>query len=127
MCCSFVLSDGLIGEANGQHYVACPLHKRTYVLGGEDAGTCGNDNELSIATFPVEERDDGWIYAQLPPVEELDAALGTEKWKIKKGEAECNPFEKVDEELKTTRERKDKRNGSPVNAKNGSKENGIDW
>lgn len=94
---AFVLSDGLIGDDDaGKYWVSCPYHKRNYKLNGEQAGRCSNDEALNIATFPAEERDDGWVYLKLPPVEELDAILGTEKWKVRKGEAE-DPFAKVDQ------------------------------
>ena len=99
---SFVLSDGLLGESNddGEHklWVSCPNHKRNFVLHGESAGSCSNDSELSVATFAVEERDDGWIYVKLPPVEELDAVLGTGKWMVRANEAE-DPFEKLDRKM----------------------------
>ena len=98
---AFVLSDGLIGEdlANNKMWVSCPYHKRNYELGGESAGKCGNDDEVNIATFPVEERDDGFVYIKLPSVEELDSVLGTEKWKIKKEEAP-DPFAEMDRKIK---------------------------
>lgn len=87
---AFVLSDGLIGEEmSGQKqklWVSCPYHKRNFELAGDDAGKCGNDESVNIATFPVEEREDGWVYVKLPPVGELDAVLGTSKWKIKQGD-----------------------------------------
>ncbi|KAF1992544.1 nitrite reductase [Aulographum hederae CBS 113979] len=97
---AFILADGLIGDdvKNNKLWVSCPLHKRNYELGGENAGKCGNDDEVNIATFPVEERDDGMVYVKLPPVEELDSVLGTEKWKVKKGEGD-DPFEKLDKKL----------------------------
>ncbi|PKX94084.1 nitrite reductase niiA [Aspergillus novofumigatus IBT 16806] len=83
---AFVLSDGLIGDDDaGKYWVSCPYHKRNFELNGEQAGRCTNDESMNIATFPVEERDDGWVYMKLPPVEELDSVLGTEKWKVKKG------------------------------------------
>ena len=56
------------------------------------------DMSVSVATFEVEERDDGWMYLKLPPVEELDAVLGTRKWLVKKEES-SNPFENVDKTL----------------------------
>lgn len=98
---AFVLSDGLIGEdlANNKMWVSCPYHKRNYELGGASAGKCGNDDEVNIATFPVEERDDGYLYLKLPSVEELDSVLGTEKWKIKKEEAP-DPFAELDRKIK---------------------------
>lgn len=93
---AFVLSDGLIGDDDaGKYWVSCPFHKRNFELNGEQAGRCSNDETMNIATFPVEEREDGWVYMKLPPVEELDLVLGTEKWKVRKGEA-SDPFEKVD-------------------------------
>lgn len=100
---AFVLADGLIGEdiANNKMWVSCPMHKRNYELGGEDAGKCGNDPSVNIATFPAEEREDGMVYVKLPPVEELDSVLGTTKWTVKKEES-ANPFEKLDIKLKAT-------------------------
>lgn len=93
---AFVLSDGLIGDDDaGRYWVSCPYHKRNFDLNGEQAGRCGNDESVDIATFPAEERPDGWVYLKLPPVEELDSILGTEKWKVKKAEMR-DPFEKVD-------------------------------
>ncbi|KAL4951246.1 hypothetical protein BDW69DRAFT_170509 [Aspergillus filifer] len=97
---AFVLSDGLIGDDDaGKYWVSCPYHKRNFELNGEQAGRCSNDEAMNIATFPVEERDDGWIYMKLPPLEELDSVLGTEKWKVKKGEA-ADPFEAYDKKYK---------------------------
>lgn len=105
---AFVLSDGLIGDdiKNNKLWVSCPYHKRNYELGGENAGKCANDAEVNIATFPVEEREDGWVYVKLPPVDELDGVLGTEKWKIKKEESGPDPFEKMDIKLKGMKGRK---------------------
>ncbi|KAJ5826890.1 FAD-dependent pyridine nucleotide-disulfide oxidoreductase [Penicillium robsamsonii] len=97
---AFVLSDGLVGDDDaGKYWVSCPYHKRNFELNGEQAGRCSNDESMNIATFPVEERDDGWVYIKLPPIEELDSILGTEKWKVRKGESE-DPFHKVDKKFK---------------------------
>ncbi|KAL2756041.1 hypothetical protein ACRALDRAFT_2027676 [Sodiomyces alcalophilus JCM 7366] len=115
---AFALSDGLIGEdprptvcngtkgvngassstTNGEAagkapYVSCPFHKRNFDL---TSGDCRNDAEMSIATFEAEERDDGMVYVKLPPVEELDAALGTTKWMLRKGESGEHPFAALD-------------------------------
>lgn len=95
----FVLSDGLIGDSGDKLWVSCPYHKRNYELTGEQAGRCNNDDEVSIATFPVEEREDGMVYLKLPPVHELDGVLGTKKWMVKKGESGEHPFEKLDRRL----------------------------
>jgi len=104
---TFALSDGLIGDdiANNKLWVSCPFHKRNFTLNGEDAGRCGNDDNVNIATFLVEERDDGWVYLKLPPVEELDAVLGTKKWMVKKEETE-SPYRKLDQKLKGMKGRK---------------------
>ncbi|KAJ5771282.1 uncharacterized protein N7511_003333 [Penicillium nucicola] len=97
---AFVLSDGLVGDDDaGKYWVSCPYHKRNFDLNGEQAGRCSNDESMNIATFPVEERDDGWVYMKLPPIVELDNVLGTEKWKVRKGESE-DPFHKVDKKFK---------------------------
>jgi nitrite reductase (NAD(P)H) len=98
---AFVLSDGLIGDdvATQRLWVSCPYHKRNFELAGEQAGRCSNDDDVSIATFPVEERDDGMVYLKLPPVHELDGVLGTKRWMVKKGESGEDPFAKLDRKL----------------------------
>lgn len=109
---TFGLSDGLIGEVKGpdckesKFYISCPYHKRNFQLNGDvnfekkesGAGSCSNDTSMSIATFPAEERDDGWVYIKLPPVQELDNVLGTSKWAVKADEAP-NPFASLDKKL----------------------------
>ena len=114
---TFALSEGLIGDSpNPEHtgksdeekqklWVSCPFHKRNFTLNGPEAGKCSNDETMSIATFQVEERDDGWVYLKLPPVEELDARLGTARWMVKKGEGK-EQFTKLDEKLKGMKGRK---------------------
>ncbi|KAF2204071.1 hypothetical protein GQ43DRAFT_469398 [Delitschia confertaspora ATCC 74209] len=98
---AFVLSDGLIGDdvENNKLWISCPMHKRNYELGGADAGRCNNDDQVNIATFPVEQRDDGWVYVKLPSVEELDSVLGTSKFVVKKNET-VDPYEALDRKLK---------------------------
>ncbi|QSZ30073.1 hypothetical protein DSL72_004593 [Monilinia vaccinii-corymbosi] len=86
---AFVLSDGLIGEGGGgekQLYVSCPNHKRNFQLDGVGKGRCRNDDGVSVATFEVEERSDGWVYLRLPSVRELDGVLGMERWRVRRGE-----------------------------------------
>ncbi|KAL5361762.1 hypothetical protein BJX96DRAFT_152766 [Aspergillus floccosus] len=123
---AFVLSDGLIGDDDaGKYWVSCPYHKRNFELNGEQAGRCSNDESMNIATFPVEQRDDGWVYLKLPPVEELDAVLGTEKWKVKKGEGE-DPFLKYDKKYKGMRGKKIG-NKSELGNKGTQAANVIDW
>ncbi|KAL6865801.1 Nitrite reductase [NAD(P)H] [Amphichorda felina] len=106
---AFVLSDGLLGQdpcgdkpsspspSSSSPWVSCPHHKRNFDLGD---GACKTDSSLSIATFPVEARADGLVYLKLPPAEELDAALGTRKWMVKKGESGESPFAELDRKIK---------------------------
>jgi len=127
---AFVLSDGLIGDSGDKLWVSCPYHKRNYELNGEQAGRCQNDEEVSIATFPVEEREDGMVYLKLPPVHELDGVLGTKKWMVKKGESGEGPFEKLDKRLGPNGVGMKGR--KPFEAKQelkvgGEREGGIDW
>ncbi|KAK4444658.1 putative nitrite reductase [NAD(P)H] [Podospora aff. communis PSN243] len=106
---AFILSDGLVGEdppsssscdsnPNGAStpWISCPNHKRNFDL---STGECKNDEAFSIATFEVEEREDGLVYAKLPPVEELDAELGTSRWMVKKGEAGPGAFDELDKRI----------------------------
>lgn len=123
---AFVLSDGLIGDDDaGKYWVSCPYHKRNFELNGEQAGRCSNDEDMNIATFPAEERDCGWVYLKLPPVEELNSVLGTEKWKVRKGETP-NPFHKMDKKYKGMKGKKivdgELRSKAPIQPANG-----IDW
>lgn len=112
---AFILSDGLIGQepcekkssstsssddeapAPANPWVSCPHHKRNFDLSD---GACKSDEELSIATFEAEARPDGMLYLKLPPVEELDAALGTKKWMVKKGEAGEAQMAQLDKKIK---------------------------
>ncbi|KAI0429112.1 nitrite reductase [Xylaria sp. FL1042] len=79
-------------------WVSCPYHKRNFDL---SSGSCTNDAALSIATFAAEERPDGLVYVKLPPVEELDAELGTARWKVKRGDAAGagGPFAELDRKI----------------------------
>lgn len=66
-----VLGRGLIGDVQGTPKVACPFHKKTFNL---ETGEGISDDELSISTFPVKV-EDGWVYAELPPVATLSDAM----------------------------------------------------
>ncbi|KAI2626957.1 nitrite reductase [Hypomontagnella submonticulosa] len=78
-------------------WVSCPFHKRNFDL---SSGSCRNDSTLSIATFPAEERaDDGMVYVKLPPVDELDAALGTARWMVRKEDAAPSQFDELDKKI----------------------------
>ena len=71
----FVLSRGMIGDAHGKPKVACPVHKKTYSL---ETGACTSGEDYSLRVFPVKVEGDD-VYLSLPPAEELDAGLATEK------------------------------------------------
>ena len=130
---TFALSEGLIGDdiKAEKLWVSCPFHKRNFMLNGQDAGRCSSDEEINIATFPAEEREDGWVYLKLPPVEELDERLGTSRWTVKEGE-EDKPFKALDEKLKGMKGRKvngvNGLQGLPKQlAAGGEGGGGIDW
>ncbi|CAJ2505372.1 Uu.00g127660.m01.CDS01 [Anthostomella pinea] len=110
---TFALSDGYIGtdvpssaepatnpkEPCGDAkapWVSCPFHKRNFDLAD---GACRNDDALSIATFAAEERADGLVYLRLPPVDELDAALGTARWKVKSEDNTDRQFDELDRKI----------------------------
>ena len=54
-------------------------------------GNCLNDSEYSILTFNAREAPDGTggIQLQLPPVDEMDGVLGTEKWLVRQAQSEA--------------------------------------
>ncbi len=71
---AFVLSRGILGDANGEPKVACPLHKKTFSL---STGESLQGEEYRIRTFPVKIEGDN-VYLELPPTEVLDELLATE-------------------------------------------------
>ncbi|KAF8189889.1 nitrite reductase [Mycena galopus ATCC 62051] len=86
---AFVLDHGIIGESpKGEPYVSCPLHKRNYTLSG---GACLNDAEYQILTFEARENPDNTdeIQLLLPPKDDIDAVLGTEKWLVRQAQSEA--------------------------------------
>ncbi|ORY78544.1 hypothetical protein BCR37DRAFT_382185 [Protomyces lactucae-debilis] len=101
---AFVLAQGLIGDdENGEVHVSCPMHKRNYVLDSQDhtrLGGCKNDEDVSVATFPCEVRDNE-IYLKLPPVAELDEVLGTSKHLIKQADHQDEGMKALDRRFKT--------------------------
>ncbi|MGH7803816.1 MAG: nitrite reductase small subunit NirD, partial [Candidatus Binatia bacterium] len=75
---ALVLSQGILGDADGIPKVACPLHKKPFSL---PDGKCLSGEPLTLATFPVRvEGDDVWV--ELPPERVLDEALATERVRI---------------------------------------------
>lgn len=71
---AFVLSRGIIGDANGTPKIACPMHKKTFSL---ESGECLSGGEYSIRVFPVKV-DGEDVFAELPPTDVLDQLLATE-------------------------------------------------
>lgn len=78
---AFVLSQGIVGDADGKPKVACPLHKKQFDLktGSEI------DGDLQILRFDTKiEGDD--VLVHLPAVEEVDAILGTSGLRVLKSD-----------------------------------------
>ncbi len=71
---AFVLSSGILGDANGLPKIACPLHKKTFSL---ESGECLSGEPYRLQLFRVKVEDDR-VWAELPPAEQLDAVLATE-------------------------------------------------
>ncbi len=71
---AFVLSRGILGDANGTPKVACPLHKKAFSL---KDGECLSGDDCSIRTFPVKVEGEE-VLLELPPAEVLEKFLGTE-------------------------------------------------
>ena len=71
---AFVLSRGIIGDANGSPKVACPLHKKTFSL---ESGACLSGDDYAVQVFPVKVEGDD-VYLELSPTEVLDRILATE-------------------------------------------------
>ena len=71
---AFVLSRGIIGDQAGVPKVACPLHKKTFSLA---TGGCLSGEDYSVRVFPVKV-EEGEVYLELPPRQELDAELATD-------------------------------------------------
>ena len=71
---AFVLSRGILGDADGEPKIACPLHKKTFSL---ESGNCLSGEDYGIQVFPVK-TEGGSVYVKLPPPEILDRSLATE-------------------------------------------------
>jgi nitrite reductase (NAD(P)H) len=69
-------------------YVSCPLHKRNFTL---TEGICLNDPEYQILAFNAREDPGaaGDIQLLLPPENDIDAILGTEKWLVRQAQSEA--------------------------------------
>jgi nitrite reductase (NAD(P)H) len=77
-------------------YVSCPLHKRNFSL---TEGKCLSDPDYQIIAFEARVVNDdeegggggggGDIQLLLPPKEDIDSVLGTERWIIKQAESEA--------------------------------------
>eukprot|EP00559_Dactyliosolen_fragilissimus_P005293 CAMPEP_0184862660 /NCGR_PEP_ID=MMETSP0580-20130426/7082_1 /TAXON_ID=1118495 /ORGANISM="Dactyliosolen fragilissimus" /LENGTH=1124 /DNA_ID=CAMNT_0027360613 /DNA_START=342 /DNA_END=3716 /DNA_ORIENTATION=- len=87
---AFVLSQGILGDANNVPKVACPLHKKTFDLKtGKQLNVESNtnqDDELNIITFPVKIDDHDNVLVYLPAIDEVDAILGTNGLRVQKSD-----------------------------------------
>eukprot|EP01083_Nonionella_stella_P275025 934006_1 len=79
---AFVLSQGIIGDAEGVAKVACPLHKKQF---GLDDGQ-QLDGDLSLITFPIKIVGDE-VMVELPSEVEVNAILGTSGLRV---QSTCN-------------------------------------
>ena len=74
---AFVLSQGILGDVNGEPKIACPLHKKTFSLkSGHELGATSSSCSLNIITFPVMIKNDS-VFLELPSEDEVNAILGT--------------------------------------------------
>lgn len=71
---AFVLSRGILGSADEEPKIACPLHKKTFSL---DTGESLQGEEYRIQTFRVKVEAER-VYVELPPPEALDPVMATE-------------------------------------------------
>eukprot|EP00562_Extubocellulus_spinifer_P004164 CAMPEP_0178527834 /NCGR_PEP_ID=MMETSP0696-20121128/31482_1 /TAXON_ID=265572 /ORGANISM="Extubocellulus spinifer, Strain CCMP396" /LENGTH=1148 /DNA_ID=CAMNT_0020159451 /DNA_START=79 /DNA_END=3525 /DNA_ORIENTATION=+ len=78
---ALVLSEGIIGDADGVEKVACPLHKKQFGL--KDGAQI--DGDLKLLTFPVKIEGDE-VRVELPAEAELDAILGTSGLRVLKSD-----------------------------------------
>ena len=64
------------------------MHKRNFTL---TQGICLNDANYHILAFEAREASDGSgaIQLHLPPREEIDGILGTEKWLVRQAQSEA--------------------------------------
>ncbi|KAF9480635.1 nitrite reductase [Pholiota conissans] len=85
---AFVLDHGIIGDTpSGDLYVSCPLHKRNFALA---SGKCLTDANYEILAFEARlDSDTEEIQVLLPPKEDIDAVLGTEKWLVRQADSEA--------------------------------------
>ena len=77
---AFVLSQGILGDADGISKVACPLHKKQFGL----ADGKQLDGDLSLITFPVKIEGDN-VLVELPSEVEVNAILGTHGLRVQSG------------------------------------------
>ncbi|KAF8804920.1 nitrite reductase [Phlegmacium glaucopus] len=84
---AFVLDHGIIGNTpTGDLYVSCPLHKRNFSL---TQGKCLTDADYEIIAFEARVDGSGDIQLLLPPKDDIDAVLGTERWLVRQAESEA--------------------------------------
>lgn len=65
-----VLARGLLGTAQDEPKVACPLHKKTFSL---RSGSCLSDPQLHVRTYPVRV-EHGEVWVELPAVRAEEVA-----------------------------------------------------
>ncbi|GBG31700.1 Nitrite reductase NADPH [Hondaea fermentalgiana] len=88
---SFVLSSGLVGDAGGLPKVACPIHKKRYIL---TTGKCLDDENYELWTFRTRlDPSTGRVSLLLPSEADLDEILASEKYRVTSAMKDYNPAE----------------------------------
>jgi len=70
---AFVLSRGICGDVAGEPKISCPLHKKPFSL---RTGECLSEEDFSLKVFAVK-IENGEVFVELPPQQQLDAMLAT--------------------------------------------------
>ena len=83
---AFVLSQGILGDADGVPKVSCPNHNSNFSL---ETGESISGEEYSIKTFAVKVEGDD-VFLELEDVGLLDGELGTQKLMVKAVDT-CGP------------------------------------
>lgn len=73
---AFVLSSGIIGDADSIPKVACPLHKKTFSL---KTGESLSGDTDPVRVFPVR-AEEGSVWLKLPARDKLNALLATSQF-----------------------------------------------
>ncbi|ORY92009.1 hypothetical protein BCR43DRAFT_497638 [Syncephalastrum racemosum] len=80
---ALVLASGILGSADQQPYVSCPMHKKNFDLGSGQCLVPGEEEKYRLATFKVHVDAEGQVYLRLPPMHVLNDALSAKQTVIR--------------------------------------------